>query len=216
MKIHKKFPRGTEISSGRDELSIWAGDVMAKVEGGGYDNAGPTFFDAENIARRVLVYPSNIAADPRLLGRQYHLKYGDKAYWDQLFYFKYGGEWNTSAGQFEQPFDYWVEIKLSHLGTHQNYAVLAVLRDKKYVEVDGLSASKWRKLLGMSFEETQDEPAKEANAAYHAVERLAGYRSAPTMEGDERIWASIPGIYGVTKKGGLKFIISRKANKQGL
>lgn len=217
MKVHKKFPPGTELSpGGYDTLSIWAGDVMAYVDGSHYDDASEHYFDPERVAQRFVVFRSDIPAQPRLLGQSFDFKYGYKTYWEQPFYFRYGSEMRSSTGQFEPPFDYWVEAKLRSLGPRQTQAVVAALRDKGYVEASWryvLPAGKWRKLLGMTFEETQNQDAKEANAVDDVIERLrSGYSD---VEGAQ-FWESLPGVYAMTKRGTLKFIVSRNRPGAGL
>jgi hypothetical protein len=191
---------------------------MAKVDSGFYDESD-TYFDPEAIAQRYVVYLSNIGANPRLLGRRFDQKYGHKSFWDQPFYFRYGSEYGASEGQFEPSFDYWVQIsKFSDLGPRQTQAVLKTLRDKGYVEASYhyiLPASTWRKLLGMSFEKIQEGDSKEANASYDIVQNRA-WEAKMGDVGEEGFWASLPGVYGVTKKGALKFIVSRKASKAGI
>lgn len=215
--IHKKLKPGTELA-GWDKLSIWDGVVMAKIDTGGhYDTTDPNYFDVENVARLYRVYLSNVPADKRLLGRPFDQKYGHKTYWDQPFYYRYGSEWGVSQGQFERPFDYWVEMKFKDLGPMQTVAVKKALLDKGYAEASSryiLPASKWRKLLGMTYEETQDQPSKEANAVDDVVSSLAWNRGTNVSE--EGYWADLPGLWAETKKGVIKFIISRNKKGSGL
>ena len=217
MTIHKKFPRGTEIS-GHRKLSIW-GDMMALVEAPYWDTDDPSWFDAEAIAHRYDVFLSNLPVDEKLVGEDVDFRIGDRSLYDQPFYYRpYRGAPGPWRGQLEEPFEYWVEVpKFRDLSQQQTSAVVRVLDKKRYVEAPDrypLSASKWRKLLTMPFEETQD--GDHANATYQVIEDAIRFRGAPTPAGDESIWVSIPGVYARTKKGGLKFIISRKANKKGL
>jgi hypothetical protein len=237
-KNHKSLPKGTEISGPYDTLSIWGG-VMAKVDNGGYDEAGKTYFDPENLAQRHVVYLSNVPANEKFFGSRYDFKYGNKTFWEQPFYFRHGFGYTavTQAGQFNEPFDYWVSVQLKDLGRRQMAEVVRVLRDKGYIEAAHrypLSAVKWKNLLGMTFEETQDASSEEANAAYETVvntfsrsikdkpeyvwdESLGDYRKIVKEENDAAVWDFLAGVYALTKKGDkIKFIVSRKSSKQGI
>ena len=241
LKIHKSLPKGAKISGSYDTLSIWGG-VMAKTDNGGHDEAGKTYFDPENLAQKYVVYLSNVPANEKFFGLRYDFKYGNKTFWEQPFYFRHGFGYTavTQAGQFDKPFDYWVSVPPKDLGKQQTAEVLRVLRDKGYKEAAHrylLPAAKWKKLLGMSFEETQEASGEEANVAYETVadtfarsiiekpkyvwdEELGDYRKIikeHKKEDDAAVWDSLAGVYALTKKDGrIKFIVSRKASKQGI
>lgn len=215
MKIHKKFPKGTKLAPGYDELSIW-GDRMARVEAPYWDTDDPAWFDPEAIAKRYDVYLSDLPADEKLVGQSHSFYYGHKTLYEQPFLYRPRGAMGSLRGQLEEPFPYWVEVaKFRDLSSRQRAAVLRVLDRKGYAEAyrKPLSATKWRRLLPMSFFETQDQDYELANAAYALIEQPG---ISQTDEQERRRWDNLAGVYALTKKGDIKFIVSRKPSKKGL
>jgi hypothetical protein len=203
--VLKKVPPGTELAGAYNDLSIW-GDVMAKVDGPTDHTlkyAPAEEFDPEIVARRFIVFPSNLPANPKLLGKRYDLKYGNKTFWEQDFYTRegvgYGWESRVIVGRFSPPETYWVIVPtFKDLGPGENAAVIRVLKEKGYRESRRyfLPASKWKKLLAMSWDDTQ---AGDDYQAANAADEIAGPHS----------WDQIPGVFQETKKGMIKFVVSR-------
>jgi hypothetical protein len=217
--IHKKLPPGTKLAGGRwDALSIW-GDEMAIVHAPFYDSVDPSEFDPEHVAYKLVVFKSNIPASPRLVGSSADFPRNDLPWASQTFTYTPAHGMGKARGQLDKPIDYWVEYpKFSDLTPHQSRLVMDVLDRKGYAE-EGYNytvpASTWKKLLARSFEDIQNGDSDEANAAWAVVESR-GYSSHGTMAGDSARWDALRGVYGVTKKGTIKFIVSRNPKGSGL
>jgi hypothetical protein len=215
----KKLPKGTEIAPKFDQLSIW-GDRMALVEAPYYDTTSSHDFDRWNLAMRYRVWLTDIPAEKDSLRAPVEFARGDIPMDQTSFTYRalHGmGKWR---GRVEKPVDYWVDIKkLGDLGPSQRSAVQSALEEKGYKEQDPnypLSASKWKKLLAMDYMGTQDQDSELANAAYYLIN--SQYVGARRLDEDEEIraWKNMPGIFGTTKKGVLKFIISRNPEGSGI
>lgn len=240
MKIHKKLPNGTKVAQGWDELSIWAGEIMAKIQHGGFDTTEKAFFDPEQVARRYIVYKSNVPADDRFFGQRMDFQYGNKEFWAQPFFFTWGYGYDRARveGMLEEPENWWVSVPLKDLGRNQTQKVIEVLEKKGYKQISSnypLSATQWKKLLGMRYDDIQEEGGDEANAAYETVAdwysrsikkqrdyvwdpELGDYRDVVEEEPDDAAaWDRLSGVYALTKKGDrIKFIVSRKASRRGI
>ena len=205
----KKLPPGTQIGAGRgfETLSIW-GDAMAFVDYPDiYDqNHAPEYaFDAERIARRYTVMKTDLPVRPEWVGKTVHWRDGSQKYWDTSFSFAdgFGYPRRMIEGRVQKPDEYWVEVgSFSDLGRGETAAVLRVLGEKGYREARRypLTAGKWKKLLGQTWEETQ------ANDDYdlaNAADEIGGPSS----------WDEIPGVFALTRKDTIKFIVSRGRGK---
>jgi len=224
-KVLKKFPKGSDLHYGWNVLSLW-GDRIATIEGPHYRSAEGYEFDPELIARRYLVYFTNL--DPhqfsRSVGQTIHFTRGDVKLWETPFsFYNPVSPSSRSVGQITgPPEEIWVEVgKLSNLNSSEVRAVEKVLEQKGYLylwrsRLEKVSGAKWKKLLAMSFDETQETDL--ADQAYYLAEDAAEHYHLDKYNDAEleKAWDRIKGIYAHTKKGGFKYIISRKPNKRGL
>ncbi len=214
----KKLPKGSEIAGSYDQLSIW-GDRMALVDAPYYDTTSSHDFDRYNLAIRYRVYLSDIPVEARLFREPVDFARGDVPMYETSFTYRPSHGIGKHRGHVEAPIDYWVDItKFKDLGSSQAAAVTRTLEEKGYKEQDvnrPLSAAKWRKLLALSFQETQEGDSDLANAAYAVV---SGGPWGPTMSEEEeiRVWDNLPGVFATTKKGAIKFIISRNPSGRGI
>jgi hypothetical protein len=210
----KKFPKGTDLTGSgymRDRLSIW-GDRVAVVEGPSWQYFDENTFDPKFIARRYLVWFTDLnPKNKKIVGRQIHFKYGDQSIYEQPFTFLEGPGYpqRIISGMLEEPVEFWVEVsKMSDLTNGEDSALQRYIDGRNYVEARQypLTAAKWRKLLALSFDETQDQPDdlyELANAA----------DSVAYTEGE---WDSLNGVYATTKKGNIKWVITRRPKGTGL
>ncbi|KKL56131.1 hypothetical protein LCGC14_2248490 [marine sediment metagenome] len=223
-KVLKKFPKGTDLRyADWDHFAIW-GDWMARVDRPHISLYSSDDFDAELQARRYVVYLTDIPADPKLLGVGFSFKYGNRSIYEQPFYYRPRPTWmRADTGHMKEPVDYWVIVKkFSDLSDSEDSAVLRLLEEKNYIEIRKyhLTKTKWAKLLTMSFPATQDlEDYEMGNAADEAVGAVAWNqnreRSYETYS-EQPFWDQIPGVYTTTRKGRIKWVISRKPSKKGL
>lgn len=215
----KKFPKGSEIAGKYDQLSIW-GDKMALVEAPYYDTTHPGDFDRYNLAMRYRVWLTDIPVEEQSFRQPVEFARGDLPMDQTSFTYRPTHGMGRARGRVDKPVDYWVDItKLKDLGSSQRSAVQSALEEKGYKEQDSrypLSATKWKKLLAMDYLAAQDQDSDQANAAYYLIN--SQYVGARRLDEDEEIraWKNMPGIFGTTKKGVLKFIISRNPDKKGL
>lgn len=204
--IHKKLPPGTELSrGGYSTLSIW-GTRMAVVEGPTHRSTDEHEFDPNTISYRLTVFLSNVPADPRLVSTSIDFPRGDKTLYEQPFYYQTRHGMGRNTGQLGEPFFYWVEFpKFSDLSPGQSASVVRALQRKGYIEPSSrytLTAAKWKKLLGMSFDETQ---ALDDYDLLNAADEVGSFR-----------WSTFPGVFAVNKKGTIKYIVSRAPKGTGL
>jgi len=223
-KVLKKFPPGTDLRySDWDRFAIW-GDWMARVDRPNTDLYGSDDFDAELQARRYIVYLTDIPADPKLLGIRFDFKYSNRSIFEQPFYYKAYPSWmRADTGQLQEPIEYWVTVKkFSDLTDSEDSAVQRLLEEKNYIEIRKyhLTKTKWAKLLAMSFPATQDlEDYEMGNAADEAVTLVAWNQNREReyeTYAEQPYWEQIPGVYTTTRKGRIKWVISKKASKKGL
>jgi hypothetical protein len=212
-KVLKKFPKGTELRGGyaRDKLSIW-GDRMAIVEAANASLFSDEDFDPQFIARRYYVYFTDLVANDKWLGAQIHFRDGKKSIYEQPFSFQTGLTYprNIITGQLDDAEEIWVEVgKMSDLTDREDSVLQRYLDANGYKEAwkKPLTAAKWRKLLAMSLPEIQNIPDADYDLA-NAVDYMVG--------DDERAWDAIRGIYTRSKKGTIKWVITRNPKGSGL
>jgi hypothetical protein len=197
--VHLKKAPVTDLRGGWSDLKIW-GNKMALVE--------RRDFNPQTMEREYIVFLSNVPANPRLVGTEAHFSHGNETLYDQPFSYhdvdspRYD---RNERGQLDHPVSYWVPVKFKDLFGDEPRMMLEFIREQHYREVPHrypLTAAKWKKLLAMSFDETQDlDDYDMSNAAYE----LGDYD-----------WDSFPGVYALNRRGDVKWIVSRKTNKRGL
>ena len=215
MRPLKKFPKGTDLRGPGDykHLVIW-GDRMATVRTptvGRYMAVNREDFDPRWPARRYTVSLSDLPANPNWVGKEIYFRHGSVSIYEQPFTFSegYGYPTRTVTGHLSEPKDVWVEVKLKDLSDGEDTALRQYLDAEGYKDLWNpryqLTAAKWRKLLGMTYEETEElDDYDMLNAA------------GETVDGDPREWAEMPGVYATTKKGRIKWVITRHPKGEGL
>jgi hypothetical protein len=191
----KALPPDVDLRGGWNELKRW-GDVMALVSADG--------FDPDTLSRKYVVWLSDVPAEERLQRQPTRFQYPNQPMVGQPFTFYDTRRVDRrGSGNLVDPVTYLVTVdKFSDLSVSEDAEVQKILRDKGYREAwkYQLSAPKWRKILAMGYEEARDH---------------ADYEIANAVDSLGSGW-DFPGVYALTKKGAIKWVVSRNQKGTGL
>ena len=204
------LPKNTDIRGGYDVLSLWGGKI-ALVEAPRYSKTAvsESEFNPSILARKYIVYGTNVEPQERFLGQTVHFRDGQAMFWETTFSFYDAQRVDRSnSGRIikEEMAIYWVKLKLKDLMPGEHYRLARYLLDQHYAETPGrypLTAKKWEKLLQMDFDVIQDGGDYELANAVDAVCPKAG----------SYCWERTPGIFSTTKNGHVKWIVSKKNDR---
>jgi len=186
-------------------------------------------FNPENMSTKYLVRyalddstKKPIRAKDGLIGKEPTLSNPNLPYEQNRFRvgeYSYGGP--SEGGFFGPNKEIWVRRKISELGKNQSSLVESYLRrEKEYREADSnygsvkMNAAKWKKALSMTYSDIQaSDDSDMANVAekFLAKQRVDIYDSSESEL--NKVWADIPGLLLLDKKGRLKAVIERPKKK---
>ena len=209
MKVLKKFPPGTDLRGGGqyDRLVIW-GDEMATVEGPMYGLYDPKEFSPRWLARKFIVSLTGIPAKETWGGRTIHFRHGDLSVYDQDFSFPIDGNFRSMHGRLQPPKEFWVASKMSDLSPGEDSTLYAYIKGQGYREIldsrYNFTAAKWKKILALPFSEVE----------YHEDYDIANAVDRLNIFGSQ--WENLPGVFATTKKGTVKWVVTRNEKGEGL
>jgi hypothetical protein len=212
-KVLSKFPSNTEIFPDGLLWSIWD-KKLAQVNGPSFFDSSISDhdFDVDLIARKYQIrfakdFDRKKDLDVRgldVVGKEIVLQDSSIPWEKATFVIRVPGSFQDVLGKFGPLETFVVKVNLKDLSPAEIRAVTDNLRQKNYLDISlvkgSLPSSKWKKLLNMSFNHTQDLDAKQANIANDALNRF-NKGQVFSNEIEDRIWSKFKGAYKLNKKG---------------
>lgn len=211
-----KLPPGTIVKDADGmRFSSWGGKLALVLSPGAAwrrSEPGDTWFNVEKMTRLYVVRPAMlnkqpIPAEEHFLGLAPiipdHMR--SKPYEQVTFDLHYDPHRGIRGGTFAKSEQLWLKLAPKDLAPGELATYMKHLREKGFKDVSDakLSAKDWAEAFKMKdYDEVQ---AKSDHTRANAFDRVV-YRSG---EDDSKNWAEIKGVYATTKKGDLKFVVSR-------
>lgn len=207
-----KFPPNTKIHTDGIVWSMWDG-YLALVTGPSYSSysyASNVEFDSLHMARRYCIrYALTLDRKKKVkpersdIGFEPHIDNPRAEYTKTTWSMGTPGYGPLRQGTFDDVFCVWVKLKMNELWPGETQLVISGLdKDGYYDATDArynIKQNDWKKLLKMSFADTQNQDAKLANAVDELITAVLG-RHAKDEKEEEKVWADVGGIYKATKK----------------
>jgi hypothetical protein len=206
----KAFPKNTDIYPDGLHWSSWDG-YLALVSGPTYGHySSKSDFDPVSMHRRYAVRyaidfnKKKVKAERGDAGQQTIIRNPSLPYEKTTWAIGKPGYGPVREGTFEKKVvAYWVKVQMKDLYPGEITLVKAWMDEDKFFDAttmnNPISQSQWKKVLPMTFKQTQEQDYKIANAVNEVVEYMAGKFVGDDDEAD-RIWKDVGGIYKLTKK----------------